>query len=102
MDTDASLQSSALSIVLYLFQVFGGQQEWSETASNDCLSNERSWVIRFFFMGFSVLATVLLLNFLIAMMASTYEKKDEQTSKDINFSRTEETYELAHRYATLG
>merc|ERR1711879_305153 len=101
VDDSASLQSGAASISLYLFQVMLGQQEWSETASNDCLSEARSWIMRSFLSVFSVLATVLLLNFLIAMMASTYEKRDQQTSKDINFSRTEETYELAHRNALI-
>merc|ERR1712019_298429 len=55
VDGSESLQSGAQSITLYLFQVVLGQQEWSETASNDCLSETRSWIMRAFLAVFSVL-----------------------------------------------
>eukprot|EP01084_Bolivina_argentea_P111712 199268_1 len=93
--------STVPSIAFYVFQVLLGQQEWAPTASNECLSSNRSRIVQLYVMIFSVLGTVLMLNLLIAMMSSTYEQIREGTAKQVNFARAEQTYSLAHRNAII-
>eukprot|EP00484_Ammonia_sp_Unknown_P014069 CAMPEP_0197080372 /NCGR_PEP_ID=MMETSP1384-20130603/214092_1 /TAXON_ID=29189 /ORGANISM="Ammonia sp." /LENGTH=484 /DNA_ID=CAMNT_0042519255 /DNA_START=85 /DNA_END=1539 /DNA_ORIENTATION=- len=93
--------TSLASVSLFVFQILLGQTEWELAASNPCLSSNRSRLVQTYVIFFSVLGSVLLLNLLIAMMASIYENRRQVTSKDVNFSRTEETYQLAHRNALI-
>jgi hypothetical protein len=92
-----ALQSSAL----YVFQTLLGQQDWKDLNSNDCMSPTRSRVLLFLTVVFSMIGNILLLNLLIALMASTYENKRESTSKVVNFTRTEETYSMSLRNALV-
>merc|ERR1712032_1342974 len=68
-----TLQSTPQSIMMYMFQVLLGQHDWAETNSNECLSDVRSRLAGTFIIIFSFMGSVLMLNLLIAMMASTYE-----------------------------
>lgn len=64
--------SNYYQVSLYVFITLMGQQEWSALDSNGCgFSEERARIATAFIIVFSVLGTVLLLNLLIAMMATT-------------------------------
>merc|ERR1712154_587119 len=94
--------SSYYQVSLYVFITLMGQQEWSALDSNgNCFSEERAIVSTVLIIIFSILGTVLLLNLLVAMMATTYDEKMDAKSKEVNFSRTEEIYNLAHRQAII-
>eukprot|EP01084_Bolivina_argentea_P307706 531894_1 len=94
--------SNYYQVSLYVFITLMGQQEWSAIDANDkCFSEERAIIATGFIIIFSILGTVLLLNLLIAMMSTTYEEKLDAKSKEVNFSRTEEIYQLAHRQAII-
>merc|ERR1712154_156726 len=94
--------SSYYQVSLYVFITLMGQQEWSALDSNgECFSEERSIIATALIIIFWVLGTVLLLNLLIAMMATTYDEKLDSKSKEVNFARTEEIYQLAHRQAII-
>eukprot|EP01083_Nonionella_stella_P080159 220125_1 len=85
----------------YIFILLMGQSDWSYLEPNGCISNRRSIMLKVFLWFFSILGTILLLNLLIAMMASTYERIREGTAKQVNFARAEQTYALAHRHAII-
>ena len=68
---DTNEYDTLTGIGFYVFQTLLSQQEWVHIEGNDCLSGERSRIIQMFVSVFSVLGTILLLNLLIAMMAST-------------------------------
>merc|ERR1712154_617817 len=94
--------SNYYQVSLYVFITLQGQQEWSALDSNgNCFSETRAIIATAFIIVFSILGTVLLLNLLIAMMATTYEDKLDAKSKEVNFSRTDEIYQLAHRQAII-
>ena len=82
--------SNYYEVAVYVFITLMGQQEWSAVDPNGCISPTRSVIAMVFIMVFSVLGCVLLLNLLIAMMATTYETKLEVKSKEVNFARTQE------------
>eukprot|EP01083_Nonionella_stella_P061283 159736_1 len=85
----------------YNFILLMGQSEWSLLEASACIDGTRSLLIKLYTFGFSVLGTVLLLNLLIAMMASTYEQIRGGTAKQVNFARGEQTFTLSHRDAII-
>jgi len=97
---DGSLDTFSV-VAEYNFILLMGQSEWSVLEANDCMSPGRSLVVKLYMYGFSILGTVLLLNLLIAMMASTYEKIREGTAKQVNFARAEETFGMSHSNAII-
>lgn len=103
---DADLEvdlNSWYAVMIYVFVTLMGQQEWSAVKPGDAcnISTERQFIAELLVIIFSILGTLLLLNLLIALMATTYDDKLEVKSKEVNFARTEETYELAHRQAII-
>ena len=59
-----------------------GQQEWSALDSNGlCFSEQRGAIATGFIIVFSILGTVLLLNLLIAMMATLIKKNWMQNQR---------------------
>eukprot|EP01083_Nonionella_stella_P207975 755059_1 len=97
---DGSLENFSI-VAEYNFILLMGQSEWSILESNDCLDSNRSLLLKLYMYGFSVLGTVLLLNLLIAMMASTYEQIREGTAKQVNFARAEQVFNLSHTNAII-
>ena len=86
-DEDAYEMDSFSIVAEYNFLLLMGQSEWGVLEENDCISTDRSLILKIYSYGFSILGTVLLLNLLIAMMASTYEQIREGTAKQVNFAR---------------
>eukprot|EP01084_Bolivina_argentea_P124804 221164_1 len=93
--------SAFSSISLYMFQVLLGQHDWEQIVTNNCFGQTRANVAQLFIIIFSVLGTVLLLNLLIALMASTYENKRQSTSRDTRLVQAMETYRLVQRPALI-
>ena len=85
----------------YNFILLMGQSDWEKLEENLCIDDVRSLILKLYMYFFSVLGTVLLLNLLIAMMASTYETIQEGTAKQVNFGRAEQTFHLSHRNAII-
>lgn len=80
-DSGNFLTQRYISIILFMFQVVMGQQDWAETESNTCLSVSRSRLVQTFIIIFCFLGSVLMLNLLIALMASTYETRQQTNVK---------------------
>eukprot|EP01084_Bolivina_argentea_P004429 8417_1 len=99
-DAEGDLNSLPL-VFEYNFILLMGQSEWGLLNENSCMSSGRSLLLKIYMWTFSVIGTVLLLNLLIAMMASTYEQIREGTAKQVNFSRAEQTFTLSHRNALI-
>ena len=97
---DGSLENFSL-VVEYNFILLQGQSEWSILEANECVSPARSLILKLYMFGFAIMGTILLLNLLIAMMASTYEQIREGTAKQVNFARAEQTFSLSHRNAII-
>ena len=90
------------SIVLeYTFHIVLGQADNGALDRNDCMAVERALILKILMYAMSMAGTVMLLNLLVAMMASTYEEIKEGTAKRVNFSRARQTYNLAHRNAII-
>merc|ERR1719206_1208946 len=97
---DAEYDSFSL-LAEYNFILLMGQSDWAVLEENACMNTSRSLILKLYMYFFSVLGTVLLLNLLIAMMASTYETIQEGTTKQVNFGRAEETFHLSHSNAII-
>jgi hypothetical protein len=83
------------SVGLYTFQTLLGQQGWEKMNSvPDMFDATRSNMAISLVLLFSVIGSILLLNLLIAMMASTYENVKEKSNSELNKQRIEKTYEL--------
>eukprot|EP01084_Bolivina_argentea_P243021 407504_1 len=73
--------NTAYTTALFVFITLMGQLEWSALESNDCFTPTREHVAQVFVVVFSILGTMLLVNLLIAMMATTYNEKLDAKSK---------------------
>ena len=69
---------------------------FSVLAEYNCISKTRSLILKVNIYFSSVLGTVLLLNLLIVMLASTYKTIQEGAVKQVNFGRVEHTINLSH------
>eukprot|EP01084_Bolivina_argentea_P195157 334868_1 len=85
------------SIGLYILQALLGQQDWALIASDQegygpiFFNETRSQVVDALVILFSVLGAILLLNLLIALMASTFERVREHTFVRVNFNISQNT-----------
>ena len=62
--------------MLYLFQTLVGQQEW-DVVQEDNLGPTRSKVLELIMVIFTIFMAVVMLNLLIALMATTYDEVKE-------------------------
>ena len=80
-DSGSTLQDRYFSIALFMLQVMLGQQDWAEADSNPCFEPDRSRIVQTFIIAFCFLGSILMLNLLIALMASTYETRRQTNEK---------------------
>ena len=95
MDVDDVKLGTLSSVSLYIFQTLLGQQDWEKLDSVEGqFDSNRSNMVLSLVLLFSVIGSILLLNLLIAMMASTYEAVKEKSNSELNKQRIEKTFEL--------
>eukprot|EP01083_Nonionella_stella_P075424 205042_1 len=89
----------------YTFITLLGQSDWTyldhDETSTTGLGPSRSLLLKMIMWAFALVGTVLLVNLLIAMMASTYEHLREDKTKFVNFARSSQIYTSAYRYAVI-
>eukprot|EP01083_Nonionella_stella_P162243 532414_1 len=94
--------SHVLSVALFIFQSLLGQQEWQLITSNeDTIGSGRSRILEGLIILFSIFGGILLLNLLIALMASTYERVRELGTKKVNFNRIAHTHSVIKQNALM-
>lgn len=89
--------SSFLSVGLYIFQTLLGQQDWSLIQSDSRFGSGRSRIVETLMLIFSIIGSILLLNILIALMASTYDRVRQRSYLKVNYIYVSLTYEIAHK-----
>jgi len=62
-----------------------GQQDWTLIARSDTFGLGRSILLELFMIFFSIFGAILLLNLLIAMMATTYQNVLESSRRQMHF-----------------
>ena len=82
---------------LYIFQTLLAQQEWDNIGSTAYVDAARSTLLIIFIVLFSIIGSVLLLNLLIALMASTYDAIKDNAQTEANFNVVSHTVELSQR-----
>ncbi|ETO31843.1 transient receptor potential-gamma protein [Reticulomyxa filosa] len=94
--------------VLYIFQTLLGEQDWTtinERYNLDtgviCFSWYRSRLAQCVVALYSVVGTIILLNLLLALMASTYYAMKERARVESNFSRFQDTIDTARRHGLM-
>eukprot|EP01084_Bolivina_argentea_P005268 9958_1 len=85
----------------YVFITLMGQSDWTYLNASADFSAHRSILLKVVMWTFAVMGTILLVNLLIAMMASTYEHLREDRTKMVNFARSSQIYTSAYRYAVI-
>ncbi|ETO30790.1 hypothetical protein RFI_06328, partial [Reticulomyxa filosa] len=94
--------------VLYVFQTLLGEQDW--TTINErynintgvvCFNWYRSRLAQWVVALYSIVGTIILLNLLLALMASTYDALRERARIESNFSRFQDTIDTATRHALM-
>ena len=93
------------SIFLYVAQTLLGQQDWELIESDQVdpifFNSSRAQVVDMLILLFSVMGSILLLNLLIALMASTYERVRHNSYVRVNFYRSLNTHEIVKRTAVM-
>lgn len=100
-ESDAQISSLA-SVAFYIFQTFIGQQDWdsvrsykSDDADDAYIFDPwRSRIIQFYMFIFAAMGTILLLNLLIAMMASSYQRVQDISFQQLSKQKVQTTYDL--------
>ena len=90
----------------YVFISIFGANDWGvldENYNDDGtgVGYERSILLKVVMWIFAILGTIIMVNLLIAMMASTYENLKEDRTKYVNFARAAQIYSSAYRYAII-
>ncbi|ETO16910.1 hypothetical protein RFI_20427, partial [Reticulomyxa filosa] len=98
------------SVLFYMAQSLIGQQDWTTISSTNsenrpsmppCFDQDRSRLAEGLLLLYAVLGTIMLLNLLIAMMATTFNSTTENAKIEMNFSRIKNTFELSHKNAIM-
>ena len=99
------------SVTFYIFKTLIGQQEWDKSASvtNDDDPNNnfevfdvtRSNMLQTLLVFYSIFGTILLLNLLIAMMASSYESVKDRSVQELNREKIDTIYDLDRSRAVI-
>ncbi|ETO14723.1 hypothetical protein RFI_22644 [Reticulomyxa filosa] len=91
------------NVLFYMSQALFLQQSWStiDSSNSYCFNINRSRIAEGILIVFMVICPIILLNLLIAMMASTIERSTENAKVQSNFSRFRSTYELSHKNAVM-
>eukprot|EP01084_Bolivina_argentea_P006952 13123_1 len=90
------------SVSFYIFKTLIGQQNWDKTASKTNPDDEsievfdaiRSNMLQTLLFIYSIFGTILLLNLLIAMMASSYETVKDKSLQEVNKQKIDTIYDL--------
>jgi hypothetical protein len=86
------------SIGEYGMQAILGAHEWEATysyrndTSGERFSPTRSRIVQFWLVVTAILGTIVLLNLLVAMLATRYSEAMETAQLEVNFLRVEESY----------
>ena len=87
---------------LYAFLLLVGQNDWDALSALDTPDElDRTRLLQTYGVIFCVFGTVLLLNLLIALMASTYDTLRETTKLQIKFNIMQKSWELVVRPALM-
>ena len=99
---------SMSAVMFYMIKTLLGQQEWESLVS---VTDEDTGVVIFDAMRsnmlqsliimYSVLGNILLLNLLIAMMAATFDRVQDQATQQLNFAKIETYYDLDNSACTI-
>ena len=99
------------SVMFYIFKTLIGQQDWDKTKSienTDDPDNEfevfdetRSNMLQSLLFFYSIFGTILLLNLLIAMMASSYDRVQNISLQELNKQKIDTIYELDRSRAII-
>ena len=94
--------SALTGVALFIFQALLGQQEWDLIRSMDeTVGGGRSRILELLLILFTIIGGILLLNLLIALMASTYERVREVGNRKVNFNRIGHTYSVINQNALM-
>ncbi len=92
----------------YIIKTLLGQQEWEslgaytdEETGVESLDATRSSMLQSLIMLYSILGNILLLNLLIAMMAATFDRVQDQATQQLNFAKVATYYDLDNSSCTI-
>ncbi|ETO06185.1 hypothetical protein RFI_31212, partial [Reticulomyxa filosa] len=96
------------SVMLYIIQTLLQLQDWvsisirkNGTRQITCFGEERANVAEWIILLYNAVGTIILLNLLIALLASTFEAFKERAKIETNFSRVQDTIDTARKHAMM-
>ncbi len=98
-DEISSHLNSFKGVILYLMQALLGQQDWEIWRENKThnFSRIRAQLGLLYVLAFIIIGTIILMNLLIALMTTSFERVQNDSAKLAAYHRAESAYDLSSR-----